>query len=569
MQHGLAAQSLRLGAFRERVEARLRAFDAERTGPRIWQKDGTVWIPDAERAAKTPDLANRLDWLGLPEEMQKEIEGLNAFAEQIRKDDFRHVVLLGMGGSSLAAEVFMSLFGNRPGHPPLIVCDSTDPEAVRRIAASVNPAKTFFLVSSKSGGTLETLSFFRYFFDRAGAVKADPGSNFVAITDPGSDLEAIAAEKGFRRVFSSPPGVGGRYSAFTFFGLVPAALIGVDLSVLLGSARAMARACGPDVPAADNPGLALGAALGELALFGRDKVTFVPSLVAARFGVWVEQLLAESTGKEGRGILPVAGEPPGDPGEYGPDRVFVHLRLKDGATAEEDRFAAALEAAGHPLVRIDLESLGDLGGEFFRWEFATAAAGAVLGINPFDQPDVEAAKRKARKLMAAFERTGRLPEDGPCLEERGISLFEETAVGGDLPSRLEAFLAKVRPGDYIALLVYASPTEETDRSIEALRLALRRRFKTAVTAGYGPRYLHSTGQLHKGDGNRGIFVQFTREPEEDLAVPEAPYSFGVLLAAQAQGDFQALLERGRRVIRLHVKGRIDKGIEAVRKIIEP
>jgi glucose-6-phosphate isomerase len=567
MRRHLGRQSMNLGSLEERVAARLESWREAGTGRRIWNRDGTVWVTDPQRAAATLELTNRLDWLEMPVKMRSEIDELEAFADDVRRDGFRHAVLLGMGGSSLAPEVLQAVYGNLEGCPALLVCDSTDPGAVKRIAVQVDPAQTLFIVSSKSGGTLETLSFFKFFFDRVRALKADPGGNFVAITDPGSKLEALAGENRFRHVFSSPPGVGGRYSALTHFGMVPAALIGVDLAVLLDRASVMAEACGPDIPEDQNPGLALGAALGELALAGRDKLTLLASPEIAHFGVWVEQLVAESTGKNGAGILPVAGEKPGGPEDYGADRVFAHIRLAGGDNAEIDACAAAVEAAGHPLIRIDLDDRLGLGAEFFRWELATAAAGAGLGINPFDQPNVEASKVKARELMEAFDRDGSLPAEKPELQAGSWDLYGgRGARGEDTAAFLGSFLEQAAAGDYVALMAYVPQTAETDSALGELRLALRRRTGLAVTEGYGPRFLHSTGQLHKGDGNTGVFIQITHQPAEDLQIPAESYTFGVLLAAQAQGDYRALAERGRRIVRVHVKDAGEGVPRALREI---
>jgi len=555
MQSNPIEQELNLGAFADRVNARLASWTAAGVGRRIWERDGTVWIPDPEKAAAAPDLTDRLDWLDLPARMKPAAAGLASLAGEMLDPGFRHVVLLGMGGSSLAPEVLMTIFGNRPGFPPLHVIDSTVPAAVSRAAAAIEPAETLFLVSSKSGGTLETLSLFEYFYGRVAAVKPDPGRNFAAVTDPGSGLEALAKEKGFCRVIFSPPGVGGRYSALTEFGLVPAALIGMDLDRLLESAAAMASAAGPGVAAESNPALVLGAALGELALAGRDKATFLISPAVAHFGVWIEQLIAESTGKNGTGVLPVADEEPAGPEHYGDDRLFVSIVLDGDDNARLDDCAAALVRAGQPLIRIGLKDPHDLGGEFFRWEMAIAAAGAVLGINPFDQPDVEAAKIKARELMNAFQSSGSLPAGEPVLAGDDLDVFGGAAgAAGDASSRLDAFLEQCRPGDYAALMVYGPRNAEVHAALNGFRLAVRGRHKIATTQGYGPRFLHSTGQLHKGDGNKGLFIQITFPPGEDVAIPGRAYTFGVLAAAQAQGDYQALADRGRRLIRLHVKG---------------
>ncbi len=462
----------------------------------------------------------------------------------------------------------MKTFGNRPGYPPVVVLDSTHPASVKEIIRNGDVAETLFLVSSKSGGTIETLSFYKFFFEAVKAKKDEPGRNFVAITDPGSALEKLACEKEFRRIFSSPPGVGGRYAALTYFGLVPAALIGVDLRRILDSGATMAHACYSCVPVDKNPGLSLGAAMGELALAGRDKLTFFASPGLSPFGVWVEQLIAESTGKHGTGIVPVADETPGSPDVYGGDRLFVYLRLNGDDNEKLDQSVRRLEEAGHPLIRIQLDEKTDIGGEFFRWEMATAAAGAVLGINPFNQPDVEAAKIKAKELMAAYRETGRLPSDEPTLRDGDLQIFggpdSVSPNGDDLIAR---FFQQKREGDYVALMAYIPRSSTTDEILDRVRIRLRDGLKVATTLGYGPRFLHSTGQLHKGGKNNGLFIQITHSPESDSTIPGESYSFGTLIAAQAMGDYQALQERNRRLIRFHLGRDIIPGLESLEEKI--
>jgi transaldolase/glucose-6-phosphate isomerase len=561
-------QRFSLGRYTDAVVARHKSWSEANVTRRIWQKDGTVWVPGAEKAAVAPELTDRLGWLTIPESMNASLDTLTDFADEIRREGFTNVVLLGMGGSSLAPEVFMTTFGNSPGYPPLTVLDSTHPASVQQVAEGVDLANTLFLVSSKSGGTTETLSFFKFFYDAVGAAKDDPGRNFVVITDPGSPLEALAIEKKLRHIFSSPPDVGGRYSALTYFGLVPAALIGMNLHKLLDRAITMLHATHYCVPIAENPGLALGAAMGELALAGRDKITFFASPSIDAFGVWVEQLIAESTGKDDTGILPVAGEKLAAPVHYGDDRLFVYLRTEGDENEALDKGVAALESAGHPVVRISLEEREDLGGEFFRWEMATASAGAVLGINPFDQPNVEAAKVKARKLMRVHQETGKLPADTPVLVEGDIEVFGGTGrSAGTMREVFADFLKLARPGDYVALMAYVPRTGDTDTALDGIRLALRDSLKVATTVGYGPRFLHSTGQLHKGDGNKGLFVQITHAPERDIPIPGETYSFGTLVTAQASGDYGALAERGRRLIRFHITGDVETGLRQLRDIL--
>jgi glucose-6-phosphate isomerase len=455
--------------------------------------------------------------------------------------------------------VYRKTFGVAPGHLDLAVCDSTDPDAVLGIAEALDPTKTLYLVSTKSGGTVETLSLFRFFYERAAqALGRDrAGAHFAAVTDPGSSLADLARAHAFRHVFLSDPDVGGRYAALIPFGLVPAALVGADVERLLEralTAAANAAACNCPVQG-DNHAARLGAALGELALAGRDKLTFFFSPHVASFGDWVEQLVAESTGKEGRGILPVVGEPPAPPEAYGPDRVFAHLRLEGDET--HDRAVADLEKAGHPVIRLALRDPYDLGSQFFLWEMATAVAGWRLGVAPFDQPDVEATKVRARELVAAYRAQGRLPEPEPSLTAGDVRVYGEAR--GDTPAAaLAAFVDAAGPGAYVAFQAYLPPSPGMDQALVGLRRAVRDRTCLATTLGYGPRYLHSTGQLHKGDRGAGLFVQLTADPARDAPIPDgpgeqgAPLTFGVLEAAQALGDRQALLDRGRKILRIHL-----------------
>ncbi len=560
-------QEIFLGNYDLAVEARLNAWAEDKVCRRIWNKDGTVWVSNPVEAANTPELTNRLGWLTLAHEMHKHVDNLTDFAYSIRADGFEKVVLLGMGGSSLAPEVLMSIFGNADGFPSLIVLDSTNPEAVQAVIDEIDVAKTLFLVSSKSGGTVETLSFFKYFYQAVKEVKDAPGENFVAITDPGSKLEKIADEKAFRRVFQTPTDVGGRYSALTYFGLVPAVLIGMDLDKFLKRAMHMADECGDSVSATKNPALILGAALGELTFAAKDKLTFFTSPHLAPFGVWIEQLIAESTGKKKTGILPVVGEPLNAVANYGNDRVFVYLRLADDDNDILDKAITDLEEAGHPVVEISLNDKYDLAQEFFRWEMATAAAGAVLSINPFDQPNVEEAKIKARELMAAYQENGEIPADTTVLKIEDISLFGQVENAQNLPDAIDDFFAQIQPNNYLALMAYLPTSPEIDKLLEKLRAAWGRKLNIATTLGYGPRFLHSTGQLHKGGNGKGLFIQITHTPKDDIDVPDEGYSFGTLIAAQALGDYRALTERGRHIIRFHIDGDISTGLEKLIELI--
>jgi transaldolase/glucose-6-phosphate isomerase len=557
----------RLGRYKAAVDAALRKMAAEHIMERIWARDHTVWSP-----APT-EITNRLGWLDIPRRMQANVPAMQALLHDVRSAGYTHALLLGMGGSSLAPELFARTLA-RPGYLQLAVLDSTDPGAVLAHAAALDPQRTLVIVSTKSGGTVETFSFFRFFYNwtlqALGAERV--GEHFVAITDPGSSLADLAHNLHFRATFLNDPEVGGRNSALSYFGLVPAALAGVDLSRLLAQALAAAEDCGPQVPVADNPAAHLGAILGELAKLGRDKLTFFVSPEAASFADWAEQLIAESTGKQGRGILPVVGEPPGPPRVYGADRVFVELRLTDTPPNADnvdnvdnldnvDRLfrgpLAALRRAGHPVLGHKLRDRYDLGGQIFLWELATAVAGHCLGINPFDQPNVEAAKVLARKVVAEYKASGALPAATPALTADGMAVYGDTQAHSPLEA-LRAFLQEAQPGAYVALQAYLTPTPATDAALLGLRVQIRDRLHLPTTVGYGPRFLHSTGQLHKGDAGRGLFIQLTADDAQDVPIPDeagAPGSsitFGVLKAAQVAGDRQALLDAGRRVIRFHL-----------------
>jgi transaldolase/glucose-6-phosphate isomerase len=540
-----------LGNYGPLVEARLRAWEKAGFSRRLWAKDPTLWA-----AGAGPGIRDRLGWLDLPETMEPRLAGIQAFAAEIAAEGFTRAVLLGMGGSSLAPEVFERTFGHAPGHPELIVLDSTHPDAVAAIERRLDPGRTLFIVSSKSGTTVEPLSFFRYFWRLVSGVTSSPGRQFIAITDPGTPLAALACERGFRRAFEAAPDVGGRFSALTEFGLVPAAVIGVDVGKLLATAREETRADAPDTPEGLSPALRLGAVLGEIAA-ARDKLTFLVSPSLRSFPDWLEQLVAESTGKGGKGIVPVVGEPALPAGRYGADRIFVSLVLGSDPHRDVDDLAASLERAGHPVVRIRLVDAYSIGAEIFRWETAVAAAGAVLGIQPFDQPDVELAKELARQAMAGGSAGGAKV----LRSERAVPADEASA----LSTALDGWLARTRPGDYVALQAYIASDDATDRALRDVRLALSAKTGLATTLGYGPRFLHSTGQLHKGGPDEACILQLVDEPACDLAVPETDLTFGRLIRAQALGDYQALVERGRRVLRVNLKGDPVGGIGLVGK----
>jgi transaldolase/glucose-6-phosphate isomerase len=545
----LAPMELHFGKYQRRIERRLKKWSEIHLAARLWNRDHTVWSRDPQ-----PELSDRLGWLELPTKMEEQVGELRSFAEQVKADGIQHVVLLGMGGSSLAPEVFQQTFGNAPGHPALQVLDSTHPAAVKAVESRIDLARTLFIVSSKSGTTTETNSFFFYFWERLQQFTSEPGRHFVAITDPDTALQTLARDRNFRAVFNAPEDVGGRYSALTVFGLVPAALIGVDTGMLLARARAVSDACrATDV---DNPGLALGAALGELALAKRDKVTFLCSPGLAAFPAWAEQLIAESTGKEGKGIVPVAGEALAPPERYRDDRLFVYLRLNGVDNHDLDRRVAALQANGHPTVRIDLNDKSDLGQEFFRWEFAVAAAGAALAIHPFNQPDVQLAKDLAKRAMSE--------NAGSSAKVKGEVRTEDSAA---LRQALAAWIGKGKARDYVAVQAYVEPSDRNDQALREICAGLQQRLGAATTLGYGPRFLHSTGQLHKGGPNSALVLQIIDQPSLQLAVPETNYTFDALIHGQSLGDFSALKLRRRRVLRIDLGGDAGAGLAALRSAL--
>jgi transaldolase/glucose-6-phosphate isomerase len=546
-----------------------------------WRHDGKVrrlWAGDA-RVWTGSDEAKWLGWLGVAEQQHKRIGALLNLADDIQQAGFTHILLLGMGGSSLGPEVFAETFGRQNGRPQLLVLDSTDPAQIRTFESKIDPARTLFIVSSKSGSTLEPNILKQYFFECAKrAVGADQaGSRFIAITDPGSALQKVAERDRFRHVAFGIPSIGGRYSVLSDFGLVPAAAMGLDVGRLLDSTQIMVRSCATYVPAADNPGVVLGTILGVLGKSGRDKITIVASPGTADFGAWLEQLLAESTGKQGRGLIPVDAEPLGRPDVYGTDRLFVYLRLPGAADAKQDDAVGALERAGQPVVRISVTDRYHIGQEFFRWEFATAVAGSILGIDPFDQPDVEASKVKTRELTTAYERAGKLPSEKALFEESGVKLFADDKnskafeKARTLVEVLATHFARIRAGDYCALLAYVERSQQHRDTLQEIRVLIRDRRRVATCLGFGPRFLHSTGQAYKGGPNTGVFLQITCDDALDLPVPDQKYTFGVVKAAEARGDFEVLAERDRRMLRVHLGPHVAAGLltlkEAVRQAL--
>ena len=552
------------------VNANLEEWKAGNKVQRLWQKDASLWT--------STDEASWLGWLEITAQQIASVGNFQRLAEEIKQAGFTDVLLLGMGGSSLCPEVLEKTYGSGSGYPKLHVLDSTDPAQVKSFDSQINPAKTIFIVSSKSGSTLEPNIFKQYFFERTkqtvGADKA--GSHFIAITDPGSKMEQVAKADGFRHIFYGLPSIGGRYSALSDFGLVPASLIGLDLKKFLDRTAAMVEACKNPQPT-NNPGVLLGAILGTAATKGRDKVTIITSPGISDLGAWLEQLLAESTGKQGHGIIPVDREALGAPSVYGNDRVFAYLRLEGSPDAAQDAKVAAIENAGQPVIRIAVTDTYDLGQEFFRWEIATAVAGSIIGINAFNQPDVEASKIVTRELTSAYEKTGSLPAESPVLEESGAKLFTDPknaealakAAGGDrsLAGYLRAHLNRIKAGDYFALLAYIQMNDEHESKLQEIRHELRDKKRVATCLGFGPRFLHSTGQAYKGGPNSGVFLQITCDDAVVVQVPEQKYTFGVVKAAQARGDFQVLAQRDRRALRVHLGKDLKAGLAKLQAAI--
>jgi len=534
---------MNLGGYRPAVDRRLAAWRTTDAPARLWAADHTLWTTDPQ-----PEIVDRLGWLRLPETMRAAVPEILAFAEGVRADGITDIVLLGMGGSSLAPEVYRRTFGSRPGHPRLTVLDSTHPAAVEAVDQAIDPGTTLFIVASKSGTTIEPLSFLEFFWDRVSQAGGDTGRSFVAITDPGSHLEALAGDRGFRHSFTAIPDIGGRYSALTHFGLVPAALIGADITAMLDEAAVMAEAAHTG-----DAGFPLGAALGELALAGRDKATFLVSESLASFPAWAEQLIAESTGKDGKGILPIADEEIGSPAAYGSDRVFVSLTLATDDTTALDTGMGALESAGHPVIRISIDRPEALAAEMYRAEIAVAMAGSVLGIHPFNQPDVQAAKVLARQAMA-----GELQSD---------EIAEVPADGPGVAGSLNGFLNGTAAGDYLAIQAFIAPTTHAEASLQRIRHLVRSRTGAATTLGFGPRFLHSTGQLHKGGPDTGMFLQIVDHASPHLDIPGAGYTFGALIAGQADGDHQALTGGGRRVLRVCLGDDVTGGLTAIEEVL--
>ena len=538
---------------------------------RLWQRDASLWTGTDE--------ADWMGWLSITDEQLQHIEDLRRVAEDVKRGGFSHVLLLGMGGSSLCPEVLAMTFGKQPGFPEPHVLDSTDPAQIKSVEEKIDVAKTLFIVSSKSGSTLEPNIFKQYFFERAkqvvGADKA--ASHFIAITDPGSKMQHVAEADHFRNIFYGLPSIGGRYSALSNFGMVPAAALGLDTEKFLDRTEEMVQACMSCVPVEENPGVVLGIILGTAARNGRDKVTIITSRAIFDLGAWLEQLIAESSGKQGKGIIPIDREELGPPEVYGNDRVFAYVRLESAPDVAQDAKVAALEKAGHPVVRISMADIYDLGQEFFRWEIATAVAGSIIGINPFNQPDVEASKVATRNLTAEYEKTGSLPAEKPFFDGNGIKLFTDEKNSAELAKAandkslagyLRAHLNRLHPGDYFAVLGYLQMNEANQQQMQSLRKPVRDKKHVATCLGFGPRFLHSTGQAYKGGPNTGVFLQITCDDPLDLPVPGQKYTFGVVKAAQARGDFQVLIERNRRALRVHLGKDLKAGFAALQAAVK-
>lgn len=517
-------------SFQSIVKPALEALSAE-VVDRLWSKDHRLWKPDPK------EISNRLGWLTLQDQMRQQLEQLHRCVVTAKGLNIKDVVLLGMGGSSLGPEVFRTVFGSQKGFPRLWVLDSTIPGWVRQVTKAIAPSRTLFLVASKSGGTIEVMSLFAHFYNLVTKAKGNyGGKQFVAITDPGTGLEKMARDYGFGEIFTNPADIGGRYSVLSLFGLVPASLLGLDIPRLLDRATAMAERCREQKDVEANPGAYLGAAMAGLAKTGRDKVTVIASPSLSTFGLWVEQLLAESTGKEGTGLIPIAQEPVLRPGAYGTDRFFVYLKLKGDKNHTLDQAVQALVKTKQPVVQFDLRDRYDVGAEFFRWEFATAIAGHILGIQPFDQPNVQESKDNTNRVLKTFQSTGRLPEQASSNPKEAAQ---------DLSSRLQ-------PGAYVSVLAYTTPSRSFETAINRFRKVLMARHRVATTFGYGPRYLHSTGQLHKGGPNTGVFLELVDRMEPDVPIPEKPFSFGTLAKAQAIGDMESLSTHQRHAVRVQL-----------------
>lgn len=569
----LARHTASLGNYEADFCNSLERLERDQSVSRLWKKDFTLWKSEPEREAS---IANSLGWLTVAEAMQPHLAELDAFAQEVKNAGFEFAVVLGMGGPSLSPDVLSRTFGKQEGYPQLYVLDSTVPTAIRHLEQKINLGNTLFIVSSKSSTTTEPQMFHRYFRDRVKRVKGDAaGENFIAITDPGSQLAKDAVHGHFRRIFLDLPDIGGRYSALSYFGMVPFALMGGDVKALLDSARQAAQACADSVPLNENRGAQLGALLGALAGAGRNKLTLITPPPLAALGLWIEHLIAESTGKEGKGIVPVVGEPLGAPEVYGDDRIFVYIHTPSSDNADTESKLAALEAAGHPVLRHSLRNPLDLGEEFFLWQFATAVAGSLLGVDPFDQPDVQESKNYIVRILTEYAQNGALPQQKLIVAETSLRVFGDAENceilrrgGSSLQAMLMTHLARLNPGDYLAITPFIEDLNNYESLLQEIRVAVRDHKKVAISTGYSPRFSHSTGQLHKGGPDGCVFLQLTSEDINDIEVPGEKFSFSVLKQAQALSDFESWTNHHRRAIRVDLGRDIEKGLRRLLALVK-
>lgn len=556
-----------LGNYEGRIREALEQAARDGVIERIWSRDATLW---KNEEAHQKIIRNSLGWLTVATDMLAVRDELTSFAKSCAQE-FRHVMVCGMGGSSLCPEVLRQTFGRQEGFPELLVLDSTDPDAINNFRHQIDVNRCLFIIASKSGTTTEPNTFHRYWYNEVAKQSADPGKSFVTITDPGSQMADTAAAEGFRRIFLNQPDIGGRYSALSYFGMAPGALMGLDVEKLLRRAATMGEHCRTPPAMDKNAAAVLGAVMAECTLAGRDKLTIVTDQNLSALGLWVEQLIAESTGKEGKGIIPVVAEPLGPPSVYGKDRIFVSISVGTQDTVKSK--LRALEDAGHPVVYRSLSDLYDLGAEFFLWEMATAFAGWRLQINPFDQPNVQESKDATKALLDKYAREGKLPEQTPIASDDQLSIYggDEAGVSqasNSIREALRVHCSKIKAGDYVALLAYVEETPETEAALQALRVAVRDATGCATTIGYGPRFLHSTGQLHKGGPDSGVFIQLTAPDKVDISVPDASYTFSILKDAQALGDFQSLIAHGRRAIRVDLGSDVIGGLQKLKELLK-
>ena len=569
----ISAQQISYGSLDKEIKAASTSIDEKQAGARLYQKDPYLWKTD-DTAAKM--IVENMGWLTLPDDFGNVADRLTSFSQKVKNEGYKHAVLLGMGGSSLCSEVARETFGTASGFLELLVLDNTDPAAILDIEKQIDLEKSLFIVATKSGGTKETLSFFRYFYEELKKKgKTNAGDNFVAITDAESPLVKIAADYKFRDIFLNPPGIGGRYSVLSDFGLLPMALMGIDIKAVMDSAKQMKVSSDAHIPMANNPAMSLGLVMGICQRHGRDKITFVLSSSISSFGYWVEQLLAESTGKEGKGLIPVNGEIPGEPDAYGNDRLFVQMNLAGDDTIADDQKLKALEDAGHPIVRIKVPDKIALGGEYYRWEIAVATSGMVIGINPFDQPNVEESKKNTNNILEDWKKAGSFKAEVPAFEHDGISVYGSKAIQSIVDKKydatgafINAFCNLAKPGDYIAFLPYFMMTDARRKIMEEWRMQARDKYKTATTQLNGPRYLHSTGQLHKGGPDSGLYIILVGNEGKELPIPGEQFGFATLHEAQSLGDFRSLDDKGRRAIRINIGNDIDKGLATLQELLK-